>query len=66
MVFENVFKDSLASVFEKTTDSKPREFWAEIDSALTTVTLNKSVDAVRELTFLPGGLVKVRVNFSCE
>ena len=31
-------------------DSKPHEIWAEIDNAFTTVTLNKSANAVREFT----------------
>ena len=31
------------------TDSKPHEIWDEIDNAFTTVTLNKSANAVREI-----------------
>ena len=49
-MFEDLFQDSLASEFVKMTDSKPHEFWAEIDNAFTTVTLNKSANAAREFT----------------
>ena len=49
-VFEDVFQDSLAAEFVKMSDNKPHEIWAEIDNAFTTVTLNKSANAVREFT----------------
>ena len=49
-VFEDVFQDSLASKFVKMSECTPHEIWSEIDNAFTTVTLNKSANAVKEFT----------------
>ena len=49
-VFEDVFQDSLAAEFEKVSECAPHEIWSEIDNAFTTVTLNKSANAVKEFT----------------
>ena len=49
-VFEDDFQDRLDDEFVKMSECTPHEIWCEIDNAFTTVTLNKSANAVKEFT----------------